>query len=193
MHQVNVFFAFFKSESKEGLEVFFDELKDKLQAMTKDDSLWLMMNQNDSWWLTRWLTFEASLTRCLATTGYFLVSSRIESGETFLAEANRSNVSSNILFLQIWISTCEYWIQTFFFSPCTVAKVYPKSSLGAGSFTDKSSKFIIDFIKTDFRKIYGPWVKVRSSDIFKIFRKIFSKKFSENFFENFLKNFCQKK
>ena len=39
MHQVNVFFAFFKSESKEGLEVFFDELKDKLQAMTKDDSL----------------------------------------------------------------------------------------------------------------------------------------------------------
>ena len=95
-----------------------------------------------------------------------------------MMSASRSIVSSNILFLQIWIPTCEYWIQIFFFSPCTVAKVYPKSSLGAGSFTDKWSKFIIKFIKTDFRKIYGSWVKVRFSKIFfKFFEKFFWKKF----------------
>ena len=68
-----------------------------------------------------------------------------------------------------------------FFSLCTVAKVYAQHSLGAASFTDKSSKSVIDFIETDFRKIYGSWVKVRFSKIL----ENFSKKFFENFFEKF--------
>ena len=87
-------------------------------------------------------------------------------------------------FLKFEYQRANIEFKFLFFSLCTVAKVYAQHSLGAASFTDKSSKFVIGFIKTDFRKVYGSWVKVRSSKILQNFSKKF---FEKNFFENFLK------
>ena len=96
--------------------------------------------------------------------------------------ASRSMVSSNILLLQICNSTCEYWIQILFFSPCTVAKVYantlrewlpsrikvqsPSSTLSK----PVSEKFMVLGSRSDIPKFFK---------IFRIFWKILKKNFEK--------------